>query len=78
MKRKFLKRLRITLFNLTMLGMLIASGTLLAHDIFIWAIKPLFTHEYYLLTYFGFYCDMFALACFILAKDYFKEFFKKF
>ena len=78
MKRKFFKRLRITLFNLTMLGMLIASGTLLAHDIFIWAIKPLFTGQFILLTYFGFFADMFALSCFILAKDYFKEFFKKF
>lgn len=74
--KNFLKRLRRTIINFTMLGMLIASGTLLAHDIFIWAIKPLFTNEYYLLTYFGFFADMFALSCFIMAKEYLKELFK--
>lgn len=74
--KRILKRVRITIVNLSMLSVLAASGVLLLHDCFIWGIKPLFTGEFILLTYFGFFADMFAFWCFVSAKNYFKEFYK--
>ena len=73
--KRILKRVRITIVNLSMLSVLVASGVLLLHDCFIWGIKPLFTGEFILLTYFGFFADMFAILCFITAKEYFKKLF---
>ena len=70
------KRIIKTLFNILVLMVLIASGSLLIHDFFIWGIKPLFTGHFILLTYFGFFTDMFAMGMFYLSKEYFKELFK--
>ena len=75
-RKNMKKRIIKTFFNILVLMVLIASGSLLIHDFFIWGIKPLFTGHFILLTYFGFFTDMFAFGTFYLCKEYFKELFK--
>ena len=71
-----MKRLGKTLFNLFMLAsLLIGVGTLL-HDFFILAVLPFFKHEFYSLTYFGLYTDVFAYFLIKMSLMYFEELFK--
>lgn len=74
--KKFMKRIKITTFNVLMLVQLLISGFVLGHDLFIWGIKPLFTGQYLIVTYFGMFVDFLALAMFYGSFEYFKELFK--
>ena len=73
MKKKTKKR-KIKVFNIfAVLSMLVAAA-LLIHDLLAWAIIPLFTtHEFFMLTYFGFFVDMIAMFVLDTGWDYLKE-----
>lgn len=75
--KKFKKRLKITAINMTMLAQLLISGGVLAHDLFIWGIKPLFTGQFLLVTYFGMFIDFIAIGLCVSAYEYFKDFYSK-
>lgn len=71
-----MKRVLKSLFNIFMLVSMISALVLLIHDFLIWGIFPLFTGNFILVTYFGMFTDMFALAVIYLSKYYFERLFK--
>ena len=71
-----MKRLFKTLFNVFMgLSLLIGIGYLL-HDFIFLAIVPLFKHEFYTLTYFGLFTEVFAYLMIKICLMYFEDLFK--
>ena len=52
MKKKS-KKIKINFFNLFMLLSGCLGAYVLIHDLIVWAIIPLFTGEFVMLTYFG-------------------------
>lgn len=72
-KRKKVK-IKINLFNIIAILSVIGSAILLIHDLLVWAIIPMFTtHEFFMLTYFGFFVDMTAMFVLDTGWDYLKE-----
>lgn len=55
------KKIKINFLSVLALILAILSGSLLLHDMFIYAIIPLAKGNFYMLTYFGFFVDMYAL-----------------
>ena len=76
MKKKILKRVKITTYNIVMLVQLILSGIVFFHDFYLWGIKPLFTGNFILVTYFGLMIDFVAVGLMVCSIEHFKELFK--
>ena len=73
MKKKTKKR-KIKVFNIFAVLSMLVEAALLIHDLLVWAIIPLFTtHEFFMLTYFGFFVDMIAMFVLDTGWDYLKE-----
>ena len=68
---------KVNIFNIIVLLSLLISGGLLIHDIVIFAIKPLFTGDFIMLTYFGFFIDVIALFMLEVSSQYIKDWFSK-
>lgn len=74
MKKKTKKRkTKINWFNVFVLVMMIPAIFTLGHDFIKWAILPLFNHEFYQLTYFGFFVDMASFFIIEASIQYFKS-----
>ena len=73
MKKKTKKR-KIKVFNIIAVLSMFGAAALLIHDLLVWAIIPLFTtHEFFMITYFGFFVDMTAMFVLDTGWDYLKE-----
>lgn len=75
MKKNIKKRKRkIKVFNIFAVMSMLGAAALLIHDLLVWAIIPLFTtHEFFMITYFGFFVDMTAMFVLDTGWDYLKE-----
>lgn len=60
--KKRVKKIKINFFNLFMLLSGCLGAYVLIHDLIVWAIIPLFTGEFVMLTYFGMFVDLTAIA----------------
>ncbi len=65
---KKVKKKKINFFNIFVLASVILAGFTLLHDLLVWGIIPLFTGQFYCLTYFGLFIDLAAI--FILEAGY--------
>ena len=65
---KKIKKIKINFFNLFILASVILAGFTLLHDLLVWGIIPLFTGQFYCLTYCGLFVDFAAI--FILEAGY--------
>ena len=68
MNKKVKKKIKINFFNIFVLASVILAGFTLLHDLLVWGIFPLFTGQFYCLTYFGLFVDLAAI--FILEAGY--------
>lgn len=68
MNKKVKKKIKINFFNIFVLASVILAGFILLHDLLVWGIIPLFTGQFYCLTYFGLFVDFAAI--FILEAGY--------
>lgn len=68
MNKKVKKKIKINFFNIFILASVILAGFTLLHDLLVWGIIPLFTGQFYCLTYFGLFVDFAAI--FILEAGY--------
>jgi len=68
MNKKVKKKIKINFFNIFVLASVILAGFTLLHDLLVWGIIPLFTGQFYCLTYFGLFVDFAAI--FILEAGY--------
>lgn len=68
MNKKVKKKIKINFFNIFVLASVILAGFTLLHDLLVWGIIPLFTGQFYCLTYFGLFVDLAAI--FILEAGY--------
>lgn len=68
MNKKVKKKIKINFFNIFVLASVILAGFTLLHDLLVWEIIPLFTGQFYCLTYFGLFVDLAAI--FILEAGY--------
>lgn len=74
MKKRVKKKYKLSLFNIIAILSVIGAAILLIHDLLVWAIIPLFTtHEFFMITYFGFFVDMIAMFVLDTGWDYLKE-----
>lgn len=72
MKKRIRKR-KINFFKVVMLLSAILSLILLIHDFIFWGIIPLFSGQFYQLTYFGFFLDLIAIGTLELFFQYIWE-----
>lgn len=70
--RRFLR----VLVNFIMLFVMLGSLFILAYDCYMWAIKPLFTGKFIMLTYYGMFTDFIAIWCYYTAKNYFEVYYE--
>lgn len=75
MKNKRRRKRKLNYFNILVFITMIISGGLLLHDLIVWAIIPLFSGEFYVLTYFGLFVDVVAFGMLDLSIQYIKEWF---
>ena len=68
MNKKVKKKIKINFFNIFVLASVILAGFTLLYDLLVWGIIPLFTGQFYCLTYFGLFVDFAAI--FILEAGY--------
>lgn len=77
MKPKIKKRkkakIKINFFNLFMLLSACLGAYVLIHDLLVWAIIPLFTGEFVMLTYFGMFVDLTAIGLIEITIQMIKE-----
>lgn len=59
--KKVKKIKKINYFNILVLITMIISSCLLLHDLICFAIIPLFSGKFYMLTYFGLFVDLSAM-----------------
>lgn len=71
------KKIKINFFNLFILASVILAGFTLLHDLLVWGIIPLFTGQFYCLTYFGMFVDLATVfileAGFQVMEEWFNE-----
>lgn len=68
---KLLKKL--SFFEIVILISIILAVTILTHDFIFWAVMPLFTGNFYCLTYTGLFVDIFCIFVLEAGTQYFKE-----
>ena len=77
MNKKVKKKIKINFFNIFVLASVILAGFTLLHDLLVWGIIPLFTGQFYCLTYFGLFVDFAAIfileAGFQVMEEWFNE-----
>ena len=66
-------RIKINFFNVFMLASACLGAYVLIHDLLVWAIIPLFTGDFVMLTYFGMFVDLTALGLIELTVQMIKE-----
>lgn len=59
--KKIKKKIKINIFNLFIIISTILASILLIHDLIFFAIAPLFTGKFYMVTYFGMFVDLSAI-----------------
>ena len=69
------KKMKLNLFNVLVFITMIITGGVLLHDFIFWAIIPVFSGQYYMLTYFGLFLDLISIAMLDLSIQYIKEWF---
>lgn len=74
-KVKRTKKMKLNLFNVLMFITMIISGGVLLHDFIFWAVIPIFSGQFYMLTYFGLFVDLIAVAMLDVSFNYIKEWF---
>lgn len=68
---------KIKWFNILVFITTLISGGVLLHDFIVWGIIPLFSGNFFMLTYFGFLVDLVALFMLEASIQYIKEWFSK-
>lgn len=75
MKKK-IKKIKINFFNIVILITAIISSVLLIHDFLFWGVIPMFTGNFYCLTYFGMFLDLIAIGLLECSIQIMSEWFK--
>ena len=71
--KKRIKKTKVNWFNAFILVSAIGCALLLIHDFIVWAIIPLFTGDFIMLTYFGMFVDLTAILLIDMTIQCFKE-----
>ena len=77
MKTKIKKRkskLKLNWFHIYMFACSCLAAYVLVHDLLVWAIIPLFTGDFVMLTYFGMFVDLTAIGMIDLTIQAIKEY----
>lgn len=72
-KTKKKRKLKLNLFHVLMFLSACLGVYILIHDFIVWAIIPLFTGKVVILTYFGMFVDLSAMAIIELTIQCIKE-----
>lgn len=70
--KRFLKSVK----NIFILVSMLLAAALLIRDFVFWGIIPMFTKQFYMITYFGLLVDFSAYMIFKICYLYFEELFK--
>lgn len=68
-----IKKVKLNIFNIIVLITMLGAGALLIHDFIFWGVIPMFTGEFYCLTYFGLFVDIIAIGLLEVSIQIIKE-----
>ena len=74
MKKKI--KIKINFFNIVILITAIICSYTLIHDFIFWGVIPMFTGNFYCLTYFGMFLDLIAIGLLECSIQIMSEWFK--
>lgn len=72
-KKRIHKKFKLNLFHTFMFLSACLGAFVLIHDFIVWAIIPLFTGDFIMLTYFGMFVDLTAILLIDMTIQCFKE-----
>lgn len=67
------KRIKLNFFNIVVLISMLGAAALLIHDFIFWGVMPMFTGNFYCLTYFGLFVDVIAIGLLEVSIQIIKE-----
>lgn len=70
---KKIKKVKLNIFNIIVLISMLGAAALLIHDFIFWGVIPMFTGEFYCLTYFGLFVDVIAIGLLEVSIQLIKE-----